>query len=748
MKLARKMKKKKAMLCALVSGAMMLCPIGVSHAEKQAKEYSFDQIVVTATKTARSVKDVPASVSVITAEEIKNMHVDNIDQVLVRAAGVFDSRARGNVGQPTPTVLMRGFSNASSVLVLLDGQPLNDAYSGVVPWSVVPVDRVERVEIVKGPGATLYGSSAMGGVINIITKTPKKAEASVSTRWETNNTWVNTLNYSDKLNEKLSFRFDVETKNSGGYKSSPVIASPTTKTLGTVYSNVTGWEATTTSTGTPAIIVGDQGNNQWDEHTLSGKLIYQFDPKHRLSFSMVNNAYYYTYGAEINLLQRNGASMVNTSTTGFSANGKTYQVLQSAFYGTPGGREWNLYNLNYADTEDGWTFNTAYTDITRNWNMTGLTSSTPRVQEKPNSRFRVDLQKELRLGRKDAALFGLSYGIDKMQSNEYFVSNWRDASSKTGVLYAQARGNARSWAIYGQDEHKFSDKWSMTAGLRYDSWTTYDGMIQPLYSRPVDYYEDRTESALSPKVALQYNVDKGTNLYFSWSKAFAAPDLYRIFSASWSSTSQNIANPELKPQKVSTFEVGLKKSLTKQTSLNFALFHNDVTDLIYKRTIQGSGTAADPTITQYQNAGEGSANGVELELNHSFSSQWSGFLNYSWQRSIITKNPANSASEGKLVPALPEHMLRLGVEYQKGKWTGSLIGIFASKQYSSDTNDDTTNGVYGSYDPYFIANLKISYQLDKQNTVTLGINNLFDAQYYSYYPDPGRLYSLEFKHKF
>lgn len=726
---------------------MMLWPCGVSHAEEKTNEYTFDQIVVTATKTARSIKNVPASVSVITAEDIKAMNVDNVDQLLVRAAGIFDSRSRGNVGQPTPTVLMRGFSNASSVLVLLDGQPLNDAYSGVVPWSVVPMDRIERIEVVKGPGSTLYGSSAMGGVINIITKTPKKSEASVSTRWETNNTLVNTLNYSDRLNDKLSFRFDVVTKNSGGYASNQVVVSPSTKTYSTTYSNVSGWTPTTTTSGTPAILVGDQGKSQWNEHTLSGKLIYQFDAKRKLTFSMVNNAYYYTYGSENNWLQRNGNTFVNTSTSGFTANGKTYQVLGNAFYGTPGGREWNLYNLGYTDEKNGWKFTTAYTDITRNWNLTGLTSSTPRVQEKPNTRILFDLQKEFRLGVKESGVLGFSYGIDKMFSNEYYVSNWRDISTKTS-LYAQARGQAKTWALYGQGEHKFSSKWSLTAGLRYDHWTTSDGMIQPLYSRPVEYYEERSESSLSPKLALQYSLDKASNLYFSWSKAFQAPDLYRIYSASWSSTTQNIANPDLKPQKVSTFELGWKKEFSKKTSLNLAFFHNDVTDLIYKRTISGTGTSSDPTITQYQNAGTGEANGIELEVNHRFSPMWSGFMNYSWQRSIITKNPASIATEGKLVPYLPQHMLRLGVEYQKNKWSGSLTGIFASKQYSSDTNSDTTNNVYGSYDPYFLVNFKLSYQLNSQNSLVLGIDNLFDTQYFSYYPCPGRIYSLEFKHKF
>lgn len=740
MKFMRRLKRKKAALCALLGGSLLLCPLGMVRAEEKQPEYNFDQIVVTATKTARSIKDIPASVTVIMAEEIKNMHVDNIDQVLVRAAGISDGRARGNVGQPTPTVLMRGFSNASAVLVLLDGQPLNDAYSGVVPWSVVPIDRVERIEIVKGPGATLYGSSAMGGVINIITKNPTKMEASVSSRWETNNTWINKLNYSDKLTDKLSFRFDMETKNSAGYKSNPVVLSPTTGVA--TYTNVTGWQATTTTSGTPAIIVGDQGNAQWNEHTLSGKLVYQFDPKRRLTFSLLNNVYYYTYGSESNWLQRNGTTYGSTSK--FSADGNVYALSSTSFRGAHGGREWNLYNLNYADTDNGWTFNAAYTDITRNWNL----ASSARVQEKPNSRLRIDLQKELRLGKNDTMLLGLNYGTDKMQNTDSYLSDWRDDSSKSG-LYSLMAGSAKSWAFYGQDEHKFSDKWSMIAGLRYDSWTTTDGMLM-YASNPsaAVYYADRTESALSPKVALQYKLDKDTNAYFSWSKAFGAPDLYRLFSASSSSTAENLANPDLKPQKVSTFEFGFKKTMNKKTTLNLALFHNDVTDMIYQRKLSGNGTTTNPTVSQYQNAGEGSANGIELELNHSFSPQWSGFMNYSWQRSIITRNIANPNTEGKLVPYLPEHMFRLGVDYKSGRWTGSLVGIFASKQYANDTNSDTTNNVNGSYDPYFIANLKVGYQLDKFNSLTLGIDNLFDAQYYSYYPNPGRIYSLEFKHTF
>jgi len=76
----------------------------------------------------------------------------------------------------TPNIRVRGFKGDQYTLVLIDGQPLNDAYTGGVEWGMLPVEDIERIEVIRGAGSALYGGNAMGGVINIITKIPEKLE--------------------------------------------------------------------------------------------------------------------------------------------------------------------------------------------------------------------------------------------------------------------------------------------------------------------------------------------------------------------------------------------------------------------------------------------------------------------------------------------------------------------------------------------------------------------------------------------
>ncbi|MCP6429105.1 TonB-dependent receptor, partial [Klebsiella pneumoniae] len=91
-----------------------------------------------------------------------------------------------------------------------------------------------------------------------------------------------------------------------------------------------------------------------------------------------------------------------------------------------------------------------------------------------------------------------------------------------------------------------------------------------------------------------------------------------------------------KPQKITTVELGGKKKLSDKTNLSMAVFHNNITDMIYKRTV---GTITRDgntyTLTHFENTGEGTTNGVEVELSHKVNSIWSAFLNYTQQRPVI-----------------------------------------------------------------------------------------------------------------
>ncbi|MFZ1984902.1 MAG: TonB-dependent receptor [Desulfatitalea sp.] len=139
-----------------------------------------DEVVVTASREKEAVAKVPAHVTVIDAEEIQRSNAQNVPQVLA-AAGLHVSDIAGN--QRAYTVDVRGFGESApaNLLVLVDGRRINQADLSGTDWALIPLERIERIEVLPGSrGSVLYGDNATGGVVNIITKEGHGLEAHVT----------------------------------------------------------------------------------------------------------------------------------------------------------------------------------------------------------------------------------------------------------------------------------------------------------------------------------------------------------------------------------------------------------------------------------------------------------------------------------------------------------------------------------------------------------------------------------------
>ena len=156
---------KSLLMTALIAG---LCIGGVqsAFAADDLNTFALDEYIVTATRTEKNLLKVPASASVITAKEIKERNIKSLDEALKTQTGVLSSSALIGV---YGNVQMRGFTS-DNILVMYDGQPINNAWSGDANINSIPIESVERIEIVRGSASSLYGGKAVGGVINIISK--------------------------------------------------------------------------------------------------------------------------------------------------------------------------------------------------------------------------------------------------------------------------------------------------------------------------------------------------------------------------------------------------------------------------------------------------------------------------------------------------------------------------------------------------------------------------------------------------
>ncbi len=163
------------MKCSIFSIGFFLLSLSIPLSPvAQEKEVTLEEIVVTATRDAEEIRKVSANVTVITQEQIEQSNSRTVVDLLRSEADVVVRDFYGN--GKAASVDIRGFGETGplNTLVLVDGRRINEIDLSGVDWSQIPLDQVERIEIVRGPGSVLYGDNAGGGVINIITKKPEK----------------------------------------------------------------------------------------------------------------------------------------------------------------------------------------------------------------------------------------------------------------------------------------------------------------------------------------------------------------------------------------------------------------------------------------------------------------------------------------------------------------------------------------------------------------------------------------------
>ena len=611
---------KSLLMTALITGTVLWGGNSVLAQENE-QEFTLDPMVITATRTEKRDVDVPASTTILSNQDLKNTGAQNLQVALGRVPGLIYktfSPGGGAMGTMANEIAIRGVSNGT--LVMLNGTPMN--LRGKYFLDAIPVENVERVEIVKGGAGVLYGSEAMGGVINIITK--KEFTNSVS------------VGYGNYGQQKYSASVGTDKVNVGYNleKWGNVDTISRSDDKGLKHTDMTGSEKRN-------LYVDYKINDNWN-------FLYNYFETNVRYDTWFDDAY--------KEVPKGGALQQNREYV-------TKQNLVQLLYQDDTLKANLYYNQNKL-MANGFT----------NYNTSGKFQGKIYDTDEKNRTYGADVQKEWQLNSKGSLVLGGSY------QNEFYD----DYSSKVTDRHI--------YAVYGQYDHKFDDKNELIVGAR-ETWTTGG-------------YRDQNYDNFSMSGEYVHKLDDDDSLYANVTQSFIMPTFSQMYGASDTA----IANPDLKPQKGVSYEAGWKR-VTDSHSWKAAVYHIDITDNI--------SATWDTDKTEYQYTNEDFKNtGIELSCDIEGKNGWS----YNWGVNYMdpkvkgTKKPYWDRKYGRV-------QLNGGITYSKDKWVSSLQGTYLAERVGTPSSSHSSHEK-----PYFLTSLTTTYNADKQNSISLTLDNLLDRE--------------------
>lgn len=659
------------------------------------------EFVVTANRSIRNIDDVPGRVAVIDAKTIEELPVQNVDEILRSISSIYVNRSWGIFSQNS-SVTMRGLDASARVLVLVDGVPLNKSAGGSVNWHLISVNNIERIEVIKGPASTIYGNNAMAGVINIITKNPKKPlQGEVGLLASSYNSYGGNFNLSG-----------TNIKKNNGF----------TWSLNSFYRQGDGYilekEELRDSTDVNAFLM---------EYSIAGKLAYSFNKNHKLEFAV--QTYDDLRGQGRKVYEEYGDYMsVNTSNLRLSYEGIFNKTVL---------------NVNsFYQIEDEFKQSES---VSANSGKYKLSDRDSRKDD-----YGVWVNATTYISDKNI----LSYGIDLKQgkadvTNTYMTST--DVLIYSGIL--------DFYGIFVQDEiNLLNDKLTIVAGARFDNARYYKGKL--IVENPTSntgfvtpFDEDFINSkwnSFSPKIALKYKFNKSQSVYISYSKGFMPPKLDDLSKSGKINKGFKLANPELGPEYISNYEIGFNLIFFKKLTIEPSIYYSLGKDFQYfvgtGDSVDTGGDAIKP-VYQRQNISNVEVIGAEISTKYQLLKNLQISANYTFNESKIKDYNTDKANgndiSGNFLIEVPKHMVYAGLSWKNKYFNTTISYNYISSQWYDDENTI-------SIDEYDIIDLQLSREFAKKFYASLNIQNILNDPYIDRkgYLSPGRFITGEIKFKF
>ena len=735
-----------------------ICVAAAADAAENSNVVELDEVVVTATRTSATLSDAPAAVTVINARSIETKNASRLGDVLDQVPSLY--LRGGALGQSQGTIGTSGMSlrgiDQTKTLVLLDGQPIQDAGSGKVNWRVPFVEDIARVEVVPGAFSALYGSNAIGGVVNIITKQPDKREftAKIKKGWSDASGEDASIYFRDKMDNGLGFVGGLGYQVRDSYVNEFVVVTPCTPSpacpAGTP---VSGMQATTTREGVPAYLVGDMGTTPWNSNNATAKLFYDLNARDKI-YAGVNYQETDQKYTQFNTYIRNAATGAPVSGGTLGINGQRFNLNYNTFSFLPLHEATTRYFVGYDGTiGNDYLLKADLGKIERTYNFTlaGTTATwnggTGTLSDAPNDGLDGTVQLSFPAGKNHFMVAGLALHKDSVNQQIHALSNWRNPDSKTTVNSGY-NGYSTTVSVFAQDEIRATDAIKIYLGGRWDDWKTEGNNFSVVAPIGSALYPVRSVSSFSPKVSVVYKPTEAAVLRASFGKSFRAPTNQDLYASTTSRGRTTTGDPNLQPEHGRTWEVGGELRFTENTKVTATYYDTQLNNLIYVKQILPE--PALPALKQSVriNAGKAKVQGVELGVATKLASWLELDANYAYIASKMLENVTDPLSVGKRLTDSPRNIVGIGLTAQQGAWSGALNARYVSHIFWNAQNTDVVEGVPGSYDAYTMVNAKLGYAFSRTVKGAVAINNLLDKKAYSYFLLPGRNVTAEMDFSF
>ncbi len=637
-----------------------------------------EEVVVAASRYETAIEDIPASVTLITREQIEGASGMQLDDILRKYAGI-DITASSFLTHSADVVLRGMGEMPGRTLILCDGVPINKADTGSANWDLFRPKDVERIEIVRGPASVLYGSNAMGGVINIISRKPDSGKP-------------------------IAF----EARGMYG-------PFNTLDTGGTVSGQVDGFEYHISFDH-----LDSDGFNPVPEEDRT-----EYDTERYLQEDHLKTRFAYEFP--------NGASIGLGYLFFDDKRGEGEKIRHDdGVY-----RKWktNSLNLDY-DWRTGtmdWTLKIGYNKEDYFWNREQIKSGSYTLYEVYVDRVdsSASVQTTFPIRNSHLLTTGVDFRYGSVDGNDIDII--RNNSLSDTVVHNE--GKQRSYSFFLNDQIKRGEKMVVDAGARYDYVKGYDGRFSDssgFLSNEV--HPDKNWSHFSPKVAVLYRITDKTALRASIGTAFRAPILDDLYRSGILRGKIYAANPDLGPEKLTSYETGINHTFSSEVSFGVSGYLSQGTDFFYPVEI-GIDPSTGRDLYMRKNVGKVHIYGGEFEAGWEMNDMFTFFGNYTFNISKIEEFGEQPELEGKYLEDSPRHKANLGLTFSHpDMFRADIVGRYVGDRYG-----DTGNTTEGQLEDYVVLDLKILKEVTQYCEVYVDIVNLFDEviMYSSDFEGPG-----------